>query len=126
MKELQPLYFGCKHGAGHYLHDVHGNTVWRTLCEYPHGEYIGKNDGKLAPQDHKRQASIKDGVARDFVFIRLRNPDAMLIAFWDYTVDSRPGSNSMFLIPGATDALDALKKAKELFPWAWRIEEAAK
>jgi hypothetical protein len=101
------LYFGCYRQAGHYLFAKGMRSVSdRTLRKL---EYL---DGKLPPQHDTTPyvASIS----------RLGGWGMTALAFWDYTVDKRGGSNSVFFAPSLTiSPEDLLAGAKQHFPEVW-------
>lgn len=97
-----PLYFGCWGGVGHYVRDCSGQMVDRS-------DWLSFLDGKLTPEDRT------EGVARLHHF-----NGCTLLAFWDSSVDSRPGSNSAFLLPNPRLTFDrAVAAAKVAFPKIW-------
>lgn len=101
------LYFGCYRGPGHYLfkpgmREVYGSEL-RKLLNF---------DSLLPPQD-----SNTGYVA---TISRLGAWGVTALAFWDYTVDSRGGSNSVFYAPSLTIEPDELMaQAREQFPQVW-------
>lgn len=96
------LYFGCHDGAGHYLHEP-----GMVRC---HGINQPRNfDGLLAPQD-----STKPYIA---AVSRLEGWGMSALSFWDYSVDKRPGSNSIFFFTSLDISPDdMLAVAKKRFP----------
>jgi len=103
--QLEPLYFGCKNGPGHYVFRPDGNEVSRR--DNPYAAWLKQHDAKIAT-----------GWGKQGVIVYKQFPEFVIIAYTDYTVDSRPGSNSMFLIPGNLSESEAIQQAKSLFPWA--------
>lgn len=98
------LFFGCWQRAGHYHWSTEGRWAKsdeRTLT--PWGLSV---DGKLTPKATRAQGDAalhyKDGWTA--------------VAIHDYTVDKRPGSNSVFLFPAELDFDQALATATEHFP----------
>jgi hypothetical protein len=91
------LYFGCMHEAGHYLCDKtdylrrYESTPWGT----------GLDD---CPQGH-------NGVARV-----LRKDGWTSVGFTDNSVDTRPGSHSVFLVDKDIPAAELLEAAKIVWP----------
>lgn len=98
------IYFGCIGKAGHY--------AW--VSERSHGGYGGWNrwfmeqDGKLAPRDHQREFEP--------TIHHLFDDTVTVIAYWDRSVDTRPGSNSMFLAEGRFALDEMLAMARDQFP----------
>lgn len=108
------FYFGCGEYAGHHLHDESGhravvNVTWRRL---------GSFDGLLPPQDtsHGYLATVT----------RLPAFGVSALAFWDYSVDKRGGSNSVIFAPSMTiTPEDLLAEAQRRFPWVFsRLPQA--
>lgn len=98
---VKAYYFGCIGQAGHYMHDENLQRAHDFLKTNPWGYSV---DGTLCPSIDSQSLGIhwKD--------------DWTALAFWDRSVDSRPGSNSVFLIEG-THGFDKMKKfIVEKFP----------
>lgn len=101
------LYFGCHRAAGHYLfkpgmREAYGAEL-RKLNNF---------DGLLPPQN--------DRAGYVATVSRLGAWGVTALAFWDYTVDTRGGSNSVFYAPSLTiSPEDLLAQAREQFPEVW-------
>jgi len=99
--KLKCLYFGCKKHPGHYL--------WAPASMAIYGPWhrrIAKFDGLLCPEFCKIQGKAL-----------LHHFDGFtILAFWDSSVDKRPESNSMFIIPGIRDFDDSLTIVEDNFP----------
>jgi hypothetical protein len=99
MKQL--FYFGCMGGKGHYwfphqpgsLHGVNRNV-------------FGVIDGTFTPG-----YSYEQGAAQEVIIGPLR-----IIAWHDYSVDTRPGSHSTFVGYGYDSVNDMLTDAAKQFP----------
>lgn len=107
------FYFGCQNGAGHFLHDQHLQTV---------------QDHRAGPwQDWELDGRLCPGFVRNYVRDREVIGEAMIhhkdgwtaLAFWDNSIDERPGSNSVFVIEGMHDFEQAVVIAKAAFPQIW-------
>lgn len=102
------LYFGCHRRAGHYLfkpgmRETYGQE-YRKLLNF---------DG-LLPLQGDRAGYVA-------TVSRLGAWGATALAFWDYTVDTRPGSNSVFYAPSLTIEPDELLvQARAQFPEVWQ------
>jgi len=72
-------------------------------------QWLAYLDGLLPPEVETQ------GVARLHHF-----NGCTLLAFWDRTGDSRPGSNSVFFIPGRVLFDEAVEAARKAFPGIWR------
>ncbi len=101
MSAPEILYFGAIRVAGHYLHskrDPHidyDSTPWRYDLDQGIVEDPDQIDGKL-------YLKKKDGWTA--------------LGFWDRSVDSRPGSNSVFLVAKDWTAEQILKEAELQWP----------
>lgn len=100
---MRAFYFGCVDTSGHYLHSNHGreygfgelpssdhpNVVPKDdLAGFPWGWWI---DGDLQPQgDQTEGRCVVHHVASEWT----------ALAFWDRSVDKRPGSCSVFIAEG--------------------------
>jgi hypothetical protein len=93
------LYFGCIGGSGHYLHDK--LNPQRRYDSTPWGNSL---DGALDPQDQQGVAMLS------------RREGWTAIGWSDRTVDSRPGSHSVFLVEAEVTAEQLLQAAKEQWP----------
>lgn len=99
------LYFGCHRRAGHYLFREGMQQIGydRKL------ERLNHFDGKLPPQD-----SVDPYIA---TVSRLEGWGMSALAFWDYSVDSRGGCNSVVFAPSLTiEPADLLTEAQARFP----------
>lgn len=104
------FYFGCMREAGHYLYHPSGGTAYGysvpndfPCTQIPDAVFLPKQ----LPQD--------EGVAS---FLHLNG--WTIIAFWDRSVDSRPGSNSVFLARGIMSFEAICAKSREAFPAVWK------
>jgi hypothetical protein len=98
---MRIYYFGCRGEVGHYLHDPKGGRSldWRFLP-------WGKIDGGLCP----------DGT-RDQGITELHQKDGWTaLAFWDYSIDKRPGSNSVFFYEDLLEFDQMVREFQEHFP----------
>lgn len=108
------LYFGCwGSDAGHYLHDDKGRSL--------HYDYkarrwpvIGtsKIDGSFAPKGDTHHGAAKLWHTNGWT----------VLAFWDYSRDSRPGSNAAFIYRGTWDAEDLLNDARGVPAFAQQLD----
>jgi hypothetical protein len=104
---MQPLFFGCVGGDGHYVYTSEGHYVPRST-NLPAGKFLQQHDGQLVPK------TATQGAAQIHHF-----PDFTVIAAHDFSIDSRPGSNAMFLIPGQHNDAEALAMGQKIFPQLW-------
>lgn len=109
--EDQPLYFGCQNDAGHYVWSADHHIV---SIKNPIAYFLTKNDAQLAPINTKEQGKA---ILHHF-------PEFTILAYWDYKVDKRPGSNSMFLIPGQKTPEETIVEIKKAFPKIWNRSPA--
>jgi hypothetical protein len=107
-------YFGCDRGAGHYLHSpgmrsAYG-TGWHQRLEYL--------DGSLAPKPEEMGAKGQVQFKAKFWRLDGFTPQPYsALSWWDRTVDSRTGSNTIMFVPGQTITPEiALECAKKWFP----------
>lgn len=113
---MRALYFGCPRGVYGYREAGHrfvapGGAAVRSV-DGERAQPWGMLDGKLAPRewDSHRAPEMPQGVAA------LHHKDGWTaLSFWDRTGDSRPASNSTFLIEGTLDFDEALAEARERF-----------
>ena len=102
---LGPFYFGCWVTLGHYLYDKRGDYVCGDDVGFPESSL----DCKLAPETTSEQ-----GVAKHYNLAGYT-----LLAFWDRSVDRRPGGNSVFILPGCLGFDESIAAATQAFPKVW-------
>lgn len=102
MSAFEWLYFGCVGNVGHYLHDV-------NLIIQRSPDQFARIDGALCPANRTPYRAV---------FSRLYGLNASIISFWDYTVDTRSGSNSNFILVGnlAISPVHMMAQSVEKFP----------
>lgn len=108
MKKL--LYFGCLGGKGHFLYDEFGMTIREeTAClKYMpdvNVKILQYLDGTFTP------TNLSQGKYNDCVVPPLR-----IVAWWDYSLDSRGGSNSNLIGYGYESAEEMIDDAYKIFP----------
>lgn len=100
------LYFGCYGRVGHYLIDEKGS---RPNLHYAKVKFFENKDGKLC------HADTTPNIVK---LTRLSNVGYSAIAFWDYSIDSRGGSNSIFYAPSTTLSAETIwTEATMRFPF---------
>ena len=101
-------YFGCHRDAGHHMWRPGMDSMsMRAAAEMqPWGYNI---DSGLCPKKTRRQ-----GVA-----VRHFKDGWTAIAFWDNTIDDRPGSHSTFLVEGQFSFEQMVEMAREQYPSVW-------
>lgn len=100
------LYFGCGNGseAGHYLFGQDGRERY--------GSAFDKFDGLLAPMP-ERELYVA-------ALSRLGCLQVSALSWWDRSVDSRPGSNSIIFAPTLTlSAAEIIEGGQARFPWVF-------
>lgn len=106
---FQCYYFGCHQTAGHYLFGPGMN--WK--CNSDRHRDMSYLDAKLAPKGtNQKQFEAKFWRLKDYSF-----GDYSAFSWWDRTVDSRMGSNSIIFVPGhIVDQITMVGLAKKYFP----------
>lgn len=107
---LRPIYFGCDDDTGHYFYGL--GMVGRTDTDARRN--FSWIDGVLCPPGDQRE-----GLA-NLVHGNLDHQPWTILAFWDRSVDSRPGSNSVFILPGTLNFPLAIDAARLAFPAVWK------
>ena len=109
----EPLYFGCKDVTGHYVWSRNGQRKWDNPDDEKDIVYLLQSqDGKLCPKNNREQGATS-------IFYHIFHGEFFydtILACHDYSVDKRPGSNAMFLLPGLLTFEEAVLKATEYFP----------
>lgn len=113
---MKVLYFGCDGQPGHYLWNpgMSDAGFYSQGRGWPHVPWE-RIDGVLAPQN----VGQRHGASA------LHHLDGWTAwAFWDRTVDTRPGCNSIFFAEGTHDEAKMRELAQEHFPEIWaRVKE---
>lgn len=109
--KLIPLYFGCHREAGHYLFTVGMESLGARRNSYRDLETF--IDGSFCPTGLPQ--SQQEGVA-NLTHMNRDYHGLTILSFWDRSVDSRPGSNSNFILPGVLNFQQALEESKKQFP----------
>lgn len=109
-------YFGCgKHEAGHYWHKPGAVGIMRRPPGCPWGNDI---DGGLAPSFAIWRARGRREAPQGQALVAHAGGWTAL-AYWDRSMDSRPGSNSAFAAEGDYSFDELLTAAKEQWPWVF-------
>jgi len=99
---MRIYYFGCSNVPGHYLIDHNGTRMNYSENDLPWDDI----DGSLCPGDTREEGivklSFKDGWTA--------------AAFWDYSIDSRGGSNSVLFAEDLLELSEIMTEFKEHFP----------
>lgn len=95
-------FFGCWDRAGHFIYGTDGMTL-RSF-----GPFVPESlDGTLLRNGHRIPGQVDVTCFKDYT----------VIAFEDYTVDRRPGSNGAFIVEGwALTRQQCWKAAEERYP----------
>lgn len=114
MKQI--FYFGCMGQAGHYLFGPEGMGRVYPGKEFStcFGEDGRKLDTPFCPP--------MDWPAGKFVV--MTKTIWTIVSWWDYSVDSRPGSHSTFIFTGYDSLEEFWKEAKEQFPSVFNRQPA--
>lgn len=102
MKKL--FYFGCIGQKGHYLFGGSEREAAKAL--HLSDAFIRSIDGKFTPTETTEQGLYRLSVIGI----------CQIVSWHDYSVDQRPGSNSILLGIGFNDAEEMLSEAEKLFP----------
>lgn len=120
---MKILYFGCDRRAGHFLHHPgmrHAAWNWGDEKPWPDIPWT-RIDGALCPNVIQKSWGLENTGPQTLGLGLIHHKDGWTAwAFWDRTVDSRLGSNSIFFAEGEHD-LDGMKAlAQEHFPQVWK------
>lgn len=114
------LYFGPLKESGHFMFYEGGQSVpWsetKTICPWRDEIDGGLQPGRPDPGDRlqRRTRSRVEGEAA------LHHKDGWTaLAFWDCTVDTRPGSSSTYLTEGTLTFEEIVAMAKVRFSERW-------
>lgn len=101
--KLEVWFFGCIGEPGHYLHRPDGRIEWTRV--HPWGSKI---DGGLCGGN---KYNIPDGVTYEH-----HKDGWTAVALWDRSGDSRPASNSVFLVWANASTAEILSAARQQWP----------
>jgi hypothetical protein len=99
------LYFGCKGDKGHCLWTWDGSPARRYEAILKDAGLYPKVDSGFCPQNNGQRQG-------EYLLIHING--WTILAWWDRTVDTRPGSHSTFLKHGTWTA-------EEMLHWAWEL-----
>lgn len=119
MKQKMLFYFGCIGGAGHYLHDIYGHVHEKTLgYKFPNDNcrFLGLLDAVYAPGTKQSEGEYQETNVGNF----------KIVAWWDRSVDKRPGSNSALVGIGYENAEEMLNDAYKQYPSVMNRQERPK
>lgn len=103
------LYFGCIDSAGHYLWEFAGGRPRILSCRDPRCRMLSRFDGLLCPADATEGVALRHDIHGYGV-----------LAYWDRSVDSRPGSSSAFFLKGSHSNDELLAEARRAFPGVFK------
>lgn len=123
---MRTFYFGCWRDAGHYLwhrgtdgspikmYD-RGEAERRLLGSYPHsgGE---RTPGEIPWGYHLDGGLLNQRRTKQGEAVVEQRDGWTALSFWDYSVDSRGGSNSTFVFDELLEPARALELARTLWP----------
>lgn len=106
MKKL--LYYGCIREKGHNLFDTDGYSTAPRESLFPvkfNLQILKVIDGSFCPCNPMSQRYNECIV-----------PPLRIVAWWDYSIDQRPGSNSNLIGYGYESAEEMIDDAFNIFP----------
>jgi len=103
--EKKLLYFGCIGGKGHYLWESNSSKMHNHSIKGINSKCLGFIDGTFTPSSTKQGDAMVSNVG-----------PIKILAWHDYTVDSRLGSNSVLVGIGYNDVVEMLNDANKKFP----------
>lgn len=117
---VKVFYFGCIGDSGHYLFDgedsPYGDRVpWKqydTVTPFVGNDFDGQRftPGRLVRDRWEGWPQTQS------VYKLTHEAGWTMLGCWDRSVDTRPGSNSTFIIEGTHDFSAALEQARTAFP----------
>lgn len=108
---MNAYYFGCwsPREKGHFLYDQHGMARRSDSFALPvRAEFL----------DSSLLFGVPDVPGNAVVF---RGRGWTLLSFWDRSGDSRPASNSTFILQGNLSFEEAVEASKAAFPQRWSL-----
>lgn len=107
----QMYYFGCWKDVGHYLHIMTGSRIgmYAVPEDFP-CPFAALDCGVLPPRLPQVEGRA--------TLVHLNG--WTLLSFWDYSIDTRAGSCSTFVLRGLHTFVETCALAQEGFPRVWR------
>lgn len=103
--EKKLIYFGCIGTIGHHLYGKDVTGSHRVNIPNLNPEVIKFIDGTFTP------ANRTEGIYNESIV-----PPVRIVAWWDYSVDNRQGSNSVLIGYGYDSAEEMIDAAYQIFP----------
>jgi hypothetical protein len=125
------LYFGCVGESGHYLWGSSGGRRPLRLRREGQDQLLGV-PSSIRNEHSGKKPLVPWGLSVDGGLMPKRRPlkegEAVLahrdgwtaLSFWDRTVDTRPGSVSVFLFNAELEFHQAVRAAMREFPTIWK------
>ena len=110
MKKL--FYFGCKDSAGHYLWEGPNEIYPQTISHR-----IGANNANTRFFERMDAVYAPGRTEKEGVYQEVDIDGFKILAWWDRTVDKRPGSNSALIGWGFNTSEEMIEAAKIIYPW---------
>lgn len=103
------FYFGCGSGPGHYFFGTQGSYSHSAAKELPgcNPKVMELIDGTFCPGGPQIDGLYQESIV----------PPVRIVAWWDRSVDKRPGSNSNLIGYGYASAEEMLDDAVKKYPW---------
>ena len=103
---MRVFYFGCWSDYGHFLYDHNGKEIGFSHKDFPWKSL----DGVLCPKDTRKEGVVKFHHANGWT----------AAAFWDSSIDTRPGSNSVLIVEDLIDITEVICEFRETFPHIYK------
>jgi|SRR6185437_1812733 len=102
------FFGGTRTSAGHYFAGGHGPYPDGVAKGFPgiNRNVLATIDGTYAPGSTREAGKYQVSVV----------PPVMIVAWWDYSVDGRPGSNANLIGMGYSNAEEMIDDAINKFP----------
>jgi hypothetical protein len=121
VETIEAYYFGCVRETCHYWFESKlWNSPGYSAMENKFQRIARRIDGGFCPgavegKAYERTRQEREGEAH------LHHVDGWtVLAFWDHSVDTRPGSNSNFVAKGTHDYATMCAIAEAQFPMVWK------
>lgn len=102
------FFFGCLHDLGHYFHYLDGRRELRIDgLPWPSHSVDGGFQPPATDEEGQALRHVKDGWT--------------VVAYWDRSVDKRPGSCSALIVHGVMTTPEAVELVGNAFPGCVRV-----
>lgn len=126
---MKVYYFGCIKSKGHYFHDA-DNSYFPSIKIPPGFPWGYSVDGELQPPHPDIRKLNENKYAHLYCGSDFKQGEAIrhvkdgwtCVAYWDRSIDSRPGSCSALICDQVLSTEEIIEAVRKVFPDCIRVE----